>query len=99
MAPTYGMDTSLNVQVVEGAPRIAVELDWQGRGEILVGEEVELALTIKNTGSVAVEGVQLFLDGPGSLRLAGRLIPFASYWVCAEPYRVFGRFWRFQYRE
>jgi hypothetical protein len=67
--PTYANDTSLNVEIQQARPVMSASLE--GIPDVMyVGEQVGGTLVIRNEGKIAFEGVQLFVNELGSVRLA-----------------------------
>jgi hypothetical protein len=69
ITPTYATDTSLNVEIQSARPLISASLKGLPQ-MIFVGEEVAGTLEIRNEGTVAFQGVQIFASEQGSIRLA-----------------------------
>lgn len=66
--PTYGEDRSLRVSISEAMPCLSAEmLDWPS--ELYEGEEVQVTLTLRNTGSLPVRDIALSVSERGWLRV------------------------------
>lgn len=67
LQPTYADDRSLTINVQEAIPCLRAEmLDWPQ--ELYEGEEVDVTLRLRNTGSVPVQDLSLRLNELGWLR-------------------------------
>lgn len=67
LQPTYADDRSLTVDIQQAIPCLSVQLvDWPQ--EVYEGEEVDVGLRLRNTGSVPVQDIVLRLNELGWLR-------------------------------
>lgn len=69
LTPTYAKDTTLTVHVEAAAPRIAAELSAIP-SSVFAGEIIAAEIQLRNSGTVAVEDVQLVTNHYGVLTLA-----------------------------
>ncbi len=62
-------DTTRTASTTAGSP--AVNVEWGKRGEIIVGQECECELLVKNSGQIAARQVLVEAFFPASVRLVG----------------------------
>lgn len=85
--PTYGNDSSLNVEIQQARPVISARLE--GVPDVMyVGEQVTAILVIHNEGKIEFGGSQLFVNELGCIRLVKGKLPGALVTKLIPRYRI-----------